>query len=146
MWNFLLLRWKHKSTIYFHTISKIILSNMLQAFKDTVCHKWPSVKTWMNVYVHTLFKPSGDISEFRDSDIKAACLIRALVCPWNFPAALLLHCWQNTAESARLYPYNATKNTLWSLTPCRDAWVGVTTPLKRRVVDGSIRTSSTPVA
>lgn len=40
---------------------------------------------------------------------------------WNFPATLLLSCWQNRAMSALHHPYNATNNTRWPLTPRRDA-------------------------
>lgn len=40
---------------------------------------------------------------------------------WNFPATLLLSCWQNMAMSALHHHFNATNNTRWPLTPCRDA-------------------------
>lgn len=40
---------------------------------------------------------------------------------WNFPATLLLSCWQNMAMSALHHHFNATNNTRLPLTPCRDA-------------------------
>lgn len=40
---------------------------------------------------------------------------------WNFPATLLLSCWQNMAMSALHHHFNATNNTRWPLTACRDA-------------------------
>lgn len=40
---------------------------------------------------------------------------------WNFPATLLLSCWQNMAMSALHHHFYATNNTRWPLTPRRDA-------------------------